>query len=188
MKVRTHFHLAKLSLRNLKPFYPKNFSINMFYFGTILADCCWLAYTNPHFYKKSDKYVEEKLDDLLETKEFNWYNSLQLGIIIHYLCDFCCYSHITDSIGNVNEHMAYERKIQKYLLNNIKNLKTPKRKTNKKTIKELKSRIKSQILKYRKGKHCFIWDIQNCIEMSSDVCEVIFMQFKNRERVKQMVG
>ena len=68
MKVRTHFHLAKLSLRNLKPFYPKNFSINMFYFGTILADCCWLAYTNPHFYKKSDKYVEEKLDDLLETK------------------------------------------------------------------------------------------------------------------------
>ena len=166
MKVRTHFHLAKLSLRNLKPFYP----------------------TNPHFYKKSDKYVEEKLDDLLETKEFNWYNSLQLGIIIHYLCDFCCYSHITDSIGNVNEHMAYERKIQKYLLNNIKNLKTPKRKTNKKTIKELKSRIKSQILKYRKGKHCFRWDIQNCIEMSSDVCEVIFMQFKNREGVKQMAG
>lgn len=135
MKVRTHFHLAKLSLRNLKPFYPKNFSINMFYFGTILADCCWLAYTNPHFYKKSDKYVEEKLDDLLETKEFNWYNSLQLGIIIHYLCDFCCYSHITDSIGNVNEHMAYERKIQKYLLNNIKNLKTPKEKQIKKQLK-----------------------------------------------------
>lgn len=188
MKVRTHFHLAKLSLGNLKQFYPKKFSIKMFYFGTILADCCWLVYTNPHFYKRSDKYVEEKLDTLLEKAEFNWYTSIQLGIIIHYLCDFCCYSHITDSIGNVSEHMSYEREIQKYLLKNIKTLKVPKRKKNNKTIKELKSRIKSQILKYRKGKHCFKWDIQNCIEMSSDVCEVIFMQFKNKERCNQVVG
>lgn len=28
MKVRTHFHLAKLSLRNLKPCFPENFSLN----------------------------------------------------------------------------------------------------------------------------------------------------------------
>lgn len=186
MKVRTHFHLAKLSLKNIKSSYPQNFSLNMFYLGNILADCSWLAYTNPHFYKKSDKYVEKKLDSLLEKDEFNWYNSLQLGIVIHYLCDFCCYSHITDKVGSINEHMIYERKIQKYLLENMKSFNIPERKKNTKRIHDLKNIIKNQIIKYRKGKHCFKWDIQNCIEMSSNVCEFIFRSFKKKELCRRI--
>ncbi len=181
MKVRTHFHLAKLSLHNLKSCFPENFSLNMFYLGTIIADCCWLAYTNPHFYKKSDKYIEKKLDNLLEKEKLNAYNSLQLGIIIHYLCDFCCYSHINDSIGNVNEHMVYERGIQKYLLSNLKSFKIPGGKKNKKKFKDLKAIISTQVFKYRKGKHSFKWDIQNSVEMSSYVCEEVFRKFKNKE-------
>ncbi|WP_294394715.1 zinc dependent phospholipase C family protein [uncultured Clostridium sp.] len=186
MKVRTHFHLAKLSLSNIKSSYPENFSLNMFYLGTILADCCWLTYTNPHFYKKSEKYVEKKLDLLLEKDRFNWYNSLQLGIVIHYLCDFCCYSHITDKVGNINDHMIYERKIQKYLLENMTIFNGQHKNKNSRRIYDLQKIIEKQILKYRKGRQCFKWDIQNCIEMSSNVCEVIFRKFENKELCRKI--
>lgn len=181
MKVRTHFHLAKLSLKNLKSLYPEKFSSNMFYLGTILADCSWLAYTNPHFYKRSFKYVEKKLDSILKKEEFNWYNSLQFGIVIHYLCDFCCYSHITDRIGNVNDHMIYERKIQRYLLDNLTNIKTYRNRKNKNKFKDIKIIINNQISKYRNGKPSFRWDIENCLEMSTDVCETVFYIFKRKK-------
>ena len=175
MKVRTHFHLAKLSLKENSIKFPKSFSHTMFYLGTIIADCCWLPYTNPHFHSKSFNYVEKKLDYLFETRKCNAYTSLQLGIIIHYLCDFCCYSHISGGIGNVNEHLLYERKIQKYLLNNLSNLHNKIKGNNPiKSINNLKDIIKINLSKYKKGAPSFSWDIDNSIQISSLVCLSFF--------------
>lgn len=39
---------------------------------------------------------------------------------------------------------------------------------------------------YRRGNHCFKWDIQNCIEMGSNVCEFIFRSFKNKELCRRI--
>ena len=183
MKVRTHFHLAKLALKNIKTKYPKDFSLNMFYIGTIIADCSWLPYTNPHFHKKSFKYVEDKLEKLINKRKFNAYNSLQFGIIIHYLCDFCCYSHISGGIGDVGDHIIYERKIQKYLLHNISKISKMIVSKSYNNTQELKKFINSQIAKYKEGKHSFMWDIENSIEISSIVCSAVFDKYNLKGKV-----
>ena len=154
MKVRTHFHLAKLALKNIKTKYPKDFSLNMFYIGTIIADCSWLPYTNPQF-----------------------------GIIIHYLCDFCCYSHISGGIGDVGDHIIYERKIQKYLLDNISKISKMIVSKSYNNTQELKKFINSQIAKYKEGKHSFMWDIENSIEISSIVCSAVFDKYNLKGKV-----
>lgn len=177
MKVRTHFHLAKLSLKNIKEKYPEKFSLKMFYLGTILADCCWLPYTNPHFYKKSNGYVEKKLDSLLNKKKFSAYDSLQFGIIIHYICDFCCHSHITGGIGNAVDHVVYERKIQKYLLNNISKMSEMIKTNVCHNTMEIKDMISRHVSKYKNGSHSFKWDIDNCIEICTNVCDSVFRAF-----------
>ena len=169
MKVRTHFHLAKLALKNIKTKYPKDFSR--------------LPYTNPHFHKKSFKYVEDKLEKLINKRKFNAYNSLQFGIIIHYLCDFCCYSHISGGIGDVGDHIIYERKIQKYLLDNISKISKMIVSKSYNNTQELKKFINSQIAKYKEGKHSFMWDIENSIEISSIVCSAVFDKYNLKGKV-----
>ena len=177
MKVMTHFHLAKLSLKNIKEKYPEKFSLKMFYLGTIMADCCWLPYTNPHFHKKSRNYVEKKLDSLLKKTKFSLYDSLQFGIIIHYICDFCCHVHSTGGIGNAVDHVMYERRIQKYLLSNISKISDKIKIKACKNTQDIKDMITRQVIKYKNGSQSFMWDIDNCIEICTNVCDSVFKSF-----------
>ena len=183
MKVRTHFHLAKLSLKHISSNIPKGFNKNLFYFGTILADCCHLPFTNPHYIDSSYSFIKDKIKKISKKKSFTYYDSLELGIIIHYICDFCCYSHITGGIGNPNKHMLYERQIQRYLLKNINsfnknfNISSLYKDENSNTTSKVRQLIKFvcyQLNIYRKGNHSFQWDIVNSIIISSKVLETLF--------------
>lgn len=105
---------------------------------------------------------------------------MQLGIVIHHLCDFCCNSHITGSIGNVSYHLKYERDLQKYLLENFHTLKTQiHNKSNNinsslHNLTSIKASIDKTLLNYLKGDASLHWDVKHCVEISSFVCSVIF--------------
>lgn len=180
MKVRTHVKLAELSLLKNLTTTPKGFSKFMFNFGLVMVDQSWLIATHPHYIQKSLGYINEKIEKLLSVKKFNAYHSLQLGIVVHYLCDFCCNSHITGSIGDVSYHLKYERDLQQYLLDNFHSLKTQIRNksnninSNLHNLASIKASIDKTLINYVKGKASLHWDVKHCVEISSFVCTAIF--------------
>jgi hypothetical protein len=180
MKVNTHVKLAKLSLIKNNNIIPKGFSKFMFNFGLVMVDQSWLVKTHPHYMEKSLEYINKKIESLLSIKNFNAYSSMQLGIVVHYLCDFCCHSHISGSIGSISYHLKYERGLQKYLFKNFdiiknqihNNLANENLVLN--DVSSIKSELYNTLINYVKGDKSYLWDITNCIEISSFICSVIF--------------
>jgi len=180
MKVKTHVKLGELSLLKNRNALPKGFSKFMFNFGLVMVDQSWLVKTHPHYMQKSLEYINKKIEMLLSVKKFNAYYSMQLGIVIHYLCDFCCNSHISSSIGNISYHLKYERELQKYLFNNFDIFKN--RIHNKSNnlnltfhnISSIKTSIDNTLRNYIKGDSSYFWDIKHCVQISAFVCSTIF--------------
>ena len=180
MKVKTHVKLAELSLIKNITAIPKGFSKFMFNFGLVMVDQSWLVKTHPHYMQESLEYINEKIEELLSIKKFNAYYSMQLGIVIHYLCDFCCNSHISSSIGNISYHLKYERELQKYLFSNFHIFKN--RIHNKSNnlnltshnISSIKTSIDNTLRNYIQGDSSYFLDIKHCVQISSFVCATIF--------------
>ncbi|MHC1681497.1 MAG: zinc dependent phospholipase C family protein [Clostridiaceae bacterium] len=180
MKVKTHVKIAELAFSNNTNNIPKGFSKFMFNFGLTMTDSSWHVKTHPHYMQKSLKYIIEKIEKLLLIKKFNGYYSMQLGIIVHYLCDFCCNAHKLGSVGNITYHVRYERELQKYLLNNFEILKEHFNKSliNKSSIlnsfESIKDSIENKLDSYLKGDMSYILDITYSVDISSMVCCSIF--------------
>jgi hypothetical protein len=180
MKVKTHVKIAELAFNNNIEVLPKGFSKFMFNFGLVMVDQSWHVKTHPHYRQKSFKYVIEKIEELLSVKRFNAYYSMQLGIVIHYLCDFCCNAHMSGSIGNIPNHIKYERELQRYLLHNFNDLRNYFTKTlnnkNQKfnTLVSIKESIDNILEDYMKGKASYLLDIKQCVKITSVVCSNVF--------------
>jgi len=180
MKVKTHVKIAELAFNNNINSVPKGFSKFMFNFGLVMVDQSWHVKTHPHYRQKSFKYVIEKIEELLSIKRFNGYRSMQLGIVIHYLCDFCCNAHISGSIGNIQQHIKYEWELQRYLLGNFDDLINyfTKTENNKSCIfnslASIKESIENILEDYMKGKASYLLDIKQCVKITSVVCSNIF--------------
>ncbi|SFD31207.1 zinc dependent phospholipase C family protein [Clostridium uliginosum] len=180
MKVKTHVKLAELSFIKNKNTIPKGFSKFMFNFGLVMIDQSWHVKTHPHYMQKSLGYINEKIEKLLSVKKFNGYYSMQLGIVVHYICDFCCYSHISGSIGNIPYHLKYERDFQKYLFKNFDILKNQFQNNSNNihftlnSISSIKTLIEDTLSNYVKGEASYLWDITHCVELSSIVCSAVF--------------
>ena len=180
MKIRTHIKLAELSFNSNIKVIPEGFSIVMFNFGLVMIDQSWHVKTHPHYKQKSLGYINKKIEKLLSIKKFNVYSSIQLGIVVHYLCDFCCYAHISGSIGNIPYHMRYERGLQTYLLKNYDTLKHEFNNNSDimyltlDSISSIKASIENTLLNYTRGDASYLWDITQCVEISSIVCSAVF--------------
>ena len=180
MKVRTHVKLAELAFNNNIKAIPQGFSKFMFNFGLVMIDQSWHVKTHPHYVQKSLDYILEKIEKLVSVKRFNAYYSMQLGIVVHYLCDFCCNAHISGSVGNIAYHLKYERDLQKYLLENYDALSDNFRSglNNKipigNNLASIKAVIEKVLNNYIKGDASYLLDIKHCVEITFTVCSNVF--------------
>jgi hypothetical protein len=112
MKVRTHFNIVRLSLKNSTntSFRGKLYQ-KMYCIGAMLPDFSIMQFRYRHFYGSSREYVYEKIKKLKEKKDLNAIDILTIGCIVHYLSDYSCYPHRNESIGNAKYHILYERKL-----------------------------------------------------------------------------
>ena len=180
MKVKTHVKLAELAFSNNIKVVPEGFSKFMFNFGLVMVDQSWHVKTHPHYMQKSLEYVVEKIEELLSVKRFNGYYSMQLGIVVHYLCDFCCNAHISGSMGNISYHLKYEHDLQRYLIENYdvlrdyfnKPLTSRNRTLNSPTL--IKNSIENMLDNYMKDDASYLLDIKQCVEITSMICSNVF--------------
>lgn len=180
MKVRTHVKLAELAFNNNIKVFPKGFSKFMFNFGLVMIDQSWHIKTHPHYKQKSFTYVLNKVEELISIKRFDAYSSMQLGIVVHYLCDFCCNAHISGTVGNIPYHLKYERDLQKYLLENFYGLQEyfcnylKKRNFVRNGLSSIKALIENMLDSYNKGDASYLLDIRHCVEITFMICTSIF--------------
>ena len=180
MKLKTHLFIAKKIINNNKDNVLLKYYSPFFYLGTILPDLIASYKVHPHYFEESSEYVYSKIEKISNSGKLNIFNSIRAGIIVHYLCDFCCHAHIRGNFDSLRKHLKYENDLEKFILeeensevamdNNIN--------TESSNIlygpKTLNYYIIEQIKSYRLGAPSYMWDYKNATELCSTVFNSLF--------------
>ena len=180
MKLKTHLFIAKKIINNNKDNVLLKYYSPFFYLGTILPDLIASYKVHPHYFEESSEYVYSKIEKISNSSKLNIFNSIRAGIVVHYLCDFCCHAHIRGNFDSLRKHLKYENDLEKFILeeensevamdNNIN--------TESSNIlygpKTLNYYIIEQIKSYRLGAPSYMWDYKNATELCSTVFNSLF--------------
>ncbi|CUQ04822.1 MULTISPECIES: zinc dependent phospholipase C family protein [Clostridium] len=180
MKLKTHLFIAKKIINNNKDNVLLKYYSPFFYLGTILPDLIASYKVHPHYFEESSEYVYSKIEKISNSGKLNIFNSIRAGIVVHYLCDFCCHAHIRGNFDSLRKHLKYENDLEKFILeeensevamdNNIN--------TQSSNIlygpKTLNYYIIEQIKSYRLGAPSYMWDYKNATELCSTVFNSLF--------------
>lgn len=180
MKLKTHLFIAKKIINNNKDNVLLKYYSPFFYLGTILPDLIASYKVHPHYFEESSEYVYSKIEKISNSGKLNIFNSIRAGIVVHYLCDFCCHAHIRGNFDSLRKHLKYENDLEKFILeeensevamdNNIN--------TESSNIlygpKTLNYYIVEQIKSYRLGAPSYMWDYKNATELCSTVFNSLF--------------
>ena len=180
MKLKTHLFIAKKIINNNKDNVLLKYYSPFFYLGTILPDLIASYKVHPHYFEESSEYVYSKIEKISNSGKLNIFNSIRAGIVVHYLCDFCCHAHIRGNFDSLRKHLKYENDLEKFILeeensevamdNNIN--------TESSNIlygpKTLNYYIIAQIKSYRLGAPSYMWDYKNATELCSTVFNSLF--------------
>lgn len=121
MKIDTHTSLAKIAIDKVQTMLPEwDISKAMeksIMFGAIEADFNPVRFLKPHYYTRSGEKILSSIDNLLEKRLK--LKPVEIGIIVHYLQDFCCYAHFGENAGDLQKHIEYEKKLKDAFYKNV---------------------------------------------------------------------
>jgi len=108
----THKLIGNVIGQNIERHNVSNFSGHAFEYGCILPDLLRRYRKIPHYKEQSFPYIKNQISDLLEPKGTNRFmNSLKLGIITHYICDYFCWAHNLHENEDKITHAIYETRL-----------------------------------------------------------------------------
>ncbi len=115
MRKKSHISLAKYLMNNMRV-QDLNEHKKAFYIGSILPDL------KPSFLTKRhtiDETFETLIDEIKKitieydiNKGINGYYARHLGVITHYLSDYCTFPHNSIFEGSITEHCYYEKELK----------------------------------------------------------------------------
>lgn len=111
MKLGTHLHLANIILSAYEQ------ELNKFFFkmGNTLPDLLPNMRFRLHTEQHSTDFVYKRINKLLKRKHLSRYVlSVKLGIISHFLSDFCCAPHKSNYTGSLIDHRKHEVNLTNY--------------------------------------------------------------------------
>ncbi|NLK99808.1 MAG: zinc dependent phospholipase C family protein [Clostridiales bacterium] len=183
MRKKSHISLAKFLLHNSKEhqLYEHKKS---FYFGSILPDIKPSFLTKRHTFEDTfDILINEIKRITLDydfNKGINKYYARRLGIITHYLADYCTFPHNSCYTGSMADHVYYEKELKYQLLEYIeledihqKSVKGQMLESFDEIIEFIRSKHKEYLSTLKAVKH----DIRYIIELCSKVVEAILAFF-----------
>lgn len=184
MKKKSHISLAKLLVRNMKV-QDLSEHKKAFYIGSILPDL------KPSFFTKRHT-IENTFDDLVGEikkvttdydahKGINAYYARHLGVITHYLADYCTYPHNSIFTGTLSEHIQYEKELKSSMKEYVDREETQKELGKLQTYRspeEIISFIKWTHKEYLKALKKVEKDIEYIIYLCHKVVEAIILFFE----------
>lgn len=117
MIIQTHLKISKLLYKQ----YTKQYNIKLhkgsFMYGNIKPDICLEYSKYPHSVDGTLSIVSKLSEEISECKENTKYISKNLGMIIHYVCDYFCLYHSRDYISkSIIKHFIYELRLHFILM------------------------------------------------------------------------
>lgn len=161
MKLRTHYILTKIAAEYSGLSFLER---SAFCIGSLIPDLSPTQFIHPHFYARSAGYVQSRLESTANRGLLA--RLFEYGKMAHYASDFCCSVHSSGGVGNVREHILYERALNRYAKKNKELLKA-----------EFKGLIKRQSLTaivndYRSDKSFdFYTDMLFAVKGCFSICE-----------------
>lgn len=180
MKLKTHLFIAKKIINNNKDNVLLKYYSPFFYLGTILPDLIASYKVHPHYFEESSEYVYSKIEKISNSGKLNIFNSIRAGIVVHYLCDFCCHAHIRGNFDSLRKHLKYENDLEKFILEEENSEMAMDNNINTESSnilygpKTLNYYIIEQIKSYRLGAPSYMWDYKNATELCSTVFNSLF--------------
>jgi hypothetical protein len=154
-----------------------------FYIGSILPDLM------PSFLTKRHT-IDETFEDLISeikkitvdydiNKGINGYYARHLGVITHYLSDYCTFPHNSIFKGNIKEHCYYEKNL-KFKLREYVNREDVQRERSQvfHTVDEIIYYIRKAHKEYLKALKEVQVDIQHIIDLCYQVVDAILSFFE----------
>lgn len=184
MRKKSHISLARYIINNMQVEDLHNHK-KAFYFGSILPDL------KPSFLTKRHT-IEETFEDLITeirrvtvdydiNRGINGYYARHLGVITHYLSDYCTFPHNSIFKGNIKEHVYYEKDLkcsmkEYFNRDDIQRNRDNIQKFN--TIDDILHFIKKTHKEYLKALKVVHEDIQYIIDLCYKVVDAILMFFE----------
>ena len=184
MRKKSHISLARYLIDNMQV-ADLNDHKKAFYFGSILPDLKLSFLTKRHT-------IDETFEDLMSEikmitvdydidKGINSYYARHLGIITHYLSDYCTFPHNIIFAGSMKDHVYYEKDL-KFKLREYVNREDVQRERvpgqNLHTFDEIIYFIKKTHKEYLKAIKAVGQDIQYITDLCYRVVDAILMFFE----------
>ncbi len=184
MRKKSHISLAKYLMNNLNV-QDLHDHKKAFYIGSILPDI------KPSFLTKRHT-IDETFDILMDeikkitidydiNKGINSYYARHLGVITHYLSDYCTFPHNSIFTGTLSEHCYYEKELKHSLREFVLSASAQRERTEYKkshTIEEIGHFILKTHREYLRAIKTVKADIHYIIELCFKVVDAILMFFE----------
>ncbi len=193
MRKKSHISLARYLIDNMQVQGLENHK-KAFYIGSILPDL------KPSFITKKHT-IEETFEDLINeikkitvdydmNKGINGYYARHLGVITHYLSDYCTFPHNSIFEGSIKDHIYYEKDL-KFQLREYVNREEAVRERSQTfhTFEEIIGYIKKTHKEYLKAIKVVHVDIQYIIDLCYKVVDAILCFFEIAfDKLTQSIG
>lgn len=115
MRKKSHISLAKFLINNMQMQDLEEHK-NSFYIGSILPDLKPSFLTKRHTFDETFTILIDEIKKITVeydiNKGINGYYARHLGVITHYLSDYCTFPHNDVFEGSISEHIHYEKELK----------------------------------------------------------------------------
>ncbi|MBB2182538.1 zinc dependent phospholipase C family protein [Lachnospiraceae bacterium MD1] len=184
MRKKSHISLAKYLMNNMQV-QDLNEHKKAFYIGSILPDIKPSFITKRH---NIDETFEILIDEIKKitvdydiNKGINGYYARHLGVITHYLSDYCTFPHNTIFEGSMTEHVMYEKELKDSLKEYLERedvIRERKQMETHQSVEDIIHFIKRTHQEYLNAIKAVKEDIQYIIEICFKVVDAILAFFE----------
>ncbi|MDF2486366.1 MAG: hypothetical protein K0R46_2534 [Herbinix sp.] len=184
MRKKSHISLAKYLMNNMKVQDLQEHK-KAFYIGSILPDITPSFLTKRHNIEETFEILMDEIKKITVdydiNKGINSYYARHLGVVTHYLSDYCTFPHNTVFTGTFTEHCYYEKELKHSLRAYVQSDSSQRVRTQLKkshTIEEISHFIQKTHREYLRALKNVKGDIHYIIELSFKVVDAILMFFE----------
>ena len=183
MRKKSHILLARFLVHNNKE-HQLNGHRKSFYIGSILPDIKFSFFTKRHTFEETFDILIDEIKRITIDYDFNKgisrYYARHLGIITHYLADYCTFPHNSCYTGTMTDHVYYEKEM-KYQLREYIEIDDIHQKSIQghmlETLDEIIQFIKTTHKEYLATLKAVKQDVRYIIELCSKVVDAILTFF-----------
>lgn len=124
METKDHLYLAKL-ITGAADFGGK-LKKSAFEYGCISPDVNPLTYVKGHTYAGTASYVKNVLTRLHGNLKSS-VDYFDLGRAVHFIGDYFTFPHTSEFHGTLSEHISYEKRLHRYIINETNDILTESR-------------------------------------------------------------